>query len=312
MDASYLPEALPPATETPTSVGSKVILLAEHSGFCHGVKKAVNKTIATHEANPNKATYVLGDLIHNPQEIARLKAMGIETVKTLEEVPSGSVCVIRTHGAPPELYEAAEAKGIAVSDATCPDVSLVQEKAIELAKEGYTVVLVGHENHPEIIGISAHAKQVAGAHVVAIRSPEEIEEKLKDLPKRRLGVVSQTTQLEDSFFTMVKHLSMVAKELKVFNTICPATYFRQHAAMQLAKQVQLMIVVGGKHSSNTTHLAELCKELGTPALHIETWQELEQPEAASALAKAKTLGLTAGASTPDWLVEDVLAYLKQC
>lgn len=295
-------KSLEPVADT----GSKLVFIAEHAGFCHGVKKAVNKTLVTNEQHPEK-TYVLGHLIHNQQEVERLKAQGVQTVQSLEEIPPGSVCVVRTHGAPPELFEAAEKQGLKVSDATCPDVSLVQEKAIELAKDGYTVVMVGRDDHPEIIGISAHARQIEGAHVVAIRSPEEIETKLKDLPKRRIGVVSQTTQMEETFFTMVKHLSMVAKELKVYNTICPATFFRQHAALELAKQVELMVVVGGKHSSNTTHLAELCQEVGTEAIHVETYQELEGSES---LAKAYKVGVTAGASTPDWLVDEVIAYIK--
>jgi 4-hydroxy-3-methylbut-2-enyl diphosphate reductase len=247
-------------------------------------------------------------LIHNQQEIDRLETMGIKTVQTLSQVPDGASCVIRTHGAQPELITQAQARGITVTDATCPDVRLVQNKAIELAKEGYTVVIVGKENHPEVIGISAFATEVVGAVVVAINHPSQIAEKLATLPKRRIGVVSQTTQMEDTFFDMVKHLTMVAKELKVYNTICPATFFRQHAAADLAKQVELMIVIGGKNSSNTTHLADLCNELGTPAIHIETAVELEN---LPALHHAKVLGVTAGASTPEWLVQEVLAFLRQ-
>ncbi|MBY0405971.1 MAG: 4-hydroxy-3-methylbut-2-enyl diphosphate reductase, partial [Cyanobacteria bacterium] len=219
----------------------KKILIAEHSGFCHGVKRAVDKTVET-GANTDKPVYVLGQLIHNQQVIDQLAEQGIITVKSLDEVPSGSVCVIRTHGAPPQTVEAAEAKGIEVSDATCPDVRLVQNKAIQLAEEGYTVVVVGKNDHPEVIGITAYAERIPGAHIISINHPSEIEAKLKDQPKRRIGVVSQTTQMEDTFFQMVKELSKVAKELKVFNTICPATYFRQNAALDLAGKVDFMVV----------------------------------------------------------------------
>jgi (E)-4-hydroxy-3-methyl-but-2-enyl pyrophosphate reductase len=298
-------ETTTPLPET-FNTGSKVILMAEHAGFCHGVKKAVNKAVETNEKAPGR-TYVLGQLIHNQQEIDRLEAMGIHTVASLDDVPKGAVCVIRTHGATPELMAEVKAKGVELSDATCPDVSLVQNKAIELVKDGYTVVMVGKANHPEIIGIAAHAAQIAGACVVAINDPSEIAAKLQGLPTRRIGVVSQTTQLEDTFFDTVKHLAMVAKELKVFNTICPATYFRQHAAIDLAGKVELMVVVGGKNSSNTTHLADLCRDLGTPAIHIETPSELDD----NALLKAATrIGVTAGASTPQWLVDEVLVYLS--
>jgi 4-hydroxy-3-methylbut-2-enyl diphosphate reductase len=290
----------------PHSKKPKTILIAEHSGFCHGVQKAVDKTLAVGESS-DKPVYVLGQLIHNQQVIDHLDAKHIKTVSSLDEVPPGSMCVIRTHGAPPEVVDAAEAKGVEVSDATCPDVRLVQNKAIQLAEEGYTVVIVGKEEHPEVIGIKAHSERVDSSKIVAINKPSEIQEKLKDLPRRRIGVVSQTTQMEEAFFDMVKELSKVAKELKVFNTICPATYFRQNSALELAGKVDFMVVIGGKNSSNTTHLAEICKAQGTGTIHVETYKELE---GCTALEEAATIGVTAGASTPDWLIQEVLEYLQ--
>lgn len=284
----------------------KTILVAEHSGFCHGVEKAVDKALAVGESS-DKPVYVLGQLIHNQQVIDHLDSKSIKTVNSLDEVPPGSMCVIRTHGAPPEVVEQAEAKGVAVSDATCPDVRLVQNKAIQLAEEGYTVVIVGKDEHPEVIGIKAHSERVDGARIVAINKIEDISEKLKDVPRRRIGVVSQTTQMEENFFEMVKALSKVAKELKVFNTICPATYFRQNSALELAGKVDFMVVIGGKNSSNTTHLAEICRAEGTETIHVETYKELE---GCDALQKASVVGVTAGASTPDWLIQEVLQYLQ--
>jgi (E)-4-hydroxy-3-methyl-but-2-enyl pyrophosphate reductase len=294
------------AIRTPQSRKPKTILVAEHSGFCHGVQKAVDKTLAVGESC-NKPVYVLGQLIHNQQVIDHLNAKSIKTVNSLDEIPPGSMCVIRTHGAPPQVVDAALAKGVEVSDATCPDVRLVQNKAIQLAEEGYTVVIVGKEEHPEVIGIKAHSERVEGAKIIAINKPEEIHEKLKDLPRRRIGIVSQTTQMEEAFFEMVKELAKIAKELKVFNTICPATYFRQNSALELAGKVDFMVVVGGKNSSNTTHLAEICRAQGTETIHIETYKELEGCEA---LERAETVGVTAGASTPDWLIQEVLEYLQ--
>ena len=284
----------------------KTILLAEHSGFCHGVQKAVDKTLAVGEAS-EQPVYVLGQLIHNQQVIDHLDAKSIRTVNSLDDVPAGSVCVIRTHGAPPQVVAEAESRGISVSDATCPDVRLVQNKAIQLAEEGYTVVIVGKDEHPEVIGIKAHSDRVGGATIVAINKVDEIAEKLKNLPKRRIGIVSQTTQMEENFFEMVKALSKVAKELKVFNTICPATYFRQNSALELAGKVQFMVVVGGKNSSNTTHLAEICHAAGTQTIHIETYKELEN---CTALQEAELVGVTAGASTPDWLIQEVVDYIQ--
>jgi (E)-4-hydroxy-3-methyl-but-2-enyl pyrophosphate reductase len=294
-----------------TTQQGRTVRMARHAGFCHGVKKAVDKTEDTAQAQP-RPTYVLGELIHNKQEIERLASQGIKTVQDLSDVPDGAMCVIRTHGAPPELVHQAEARGIQVSDATCPDVRLVQNKAIELAEEGYTVVIVGKADHPEVIGITAHAlAAVPGARVVAIARPLDVDETLKELPRRKIGVVSQTTQMEDVFFDMVRYLGMVAKELKVHNTICPATFFRQHAAADLAKDVDAMVIVGGKNSSNTTHLAELCRDLGKPAFHIETAEELlALPEATLALQAASIIGITAGASTPDWVIAQVCEALE--
>lgn len=257
----------------------------------------------------DKPVYVLGQLIHNQQVIQHLDDQNIQTVDSLDAVPPGSICVIRTHGSPPELVDAAKEKGVDVSDATCPDVRLVQNKAIQLAQEGYTVVIVGKDVHPEVVGIKAHSNLVEGAKIVAINSVESINEKLSGLPKRRIGVVSQTTQMEENFFEMVKALSKIAKELKVFNTICPATYFRQHAALDLAGQVDFMVVIGGKNSSNTTHLAEICQDAGTETIHIETQKELTQY--VEKLEAADRIGVTAGASTPGWIIDDVLSALNQ-
>ena len=305
MPSSFVEPSAHPHSVAPTCP-PKTVILAEHHGYCHGVKKAVDKTTATGQQS-DKPVYVLGQLIHNQQVIDTLQAQGIHTVRSLDEVPSDSVCVIRTHGAPPELTEQAEARHIEVTDATCPDVSLVQKKAIELARDGYTVVVVGKHDHPEVVGIMAHARHALDAPIVAINQTEAIAEALKDLPRRRIGVVSQTTQKEDTFFNMVKALAQVSKELKVFNTICPATFFRQSAALKLAGKVDFMVVVGGKNSSNTTHLAEICRAEGSPTLHVETYRDLgNNPD----LYKAQTVGVTAGASTPDWLIEEVVQFIQ--
>ncbi len=285
---------------------AKKILIAEHSGFCYGVKMAVDKAfdLAT---NSQKPVYVLGELIHNPQVIEKLNEQNVKTVRSIDEIPQGSTCLIRTHGVDPEHIDTAEGRNIDVSDATCPDVRRVQEKAMELAKENYTVIVVGKEEHPEIVGIMAHSRRIEGAKIVAINTPDELESALQDLPTTKIGIVSQTTQKEDTFFQVVAKVAQFAREMKVFNTICPATFKRQTAAERLAHEVELMVVIGGKNSSNTTHLAEVCREVGTEALHIETVEELTNHPS---LQKAEVIGITAGASTPDWLVEEVIQYLE--
>lgn len=297
----------PTLVTTPqTQKSPKQVKLARSAGFCYGVKMAVDKAFELAE----KATgtvYVLGELIHNPQVIEKLKNKNVVTVSSVDEIPAGATCLVRTHGVGPEHIDFAINKGIQVEDATCPDVKRVQDAAIQLANEGYTVVIIGKADHPEIKGISSYTLRVDGANVVIGQTIDEIKEALNGLPKTRIGVVSQTTQKEDKFFEMVGDLAKIAQELKVFNTICPATYKRQNAAEDLADEVELMVVVGGKNSSNTTHLAEVAKQKNIPALHVETVEELKGKPELDAPIK---IGVTAGASTPDWLIDEVVAYLE--
>lgn len=284
----------------------KKILIAEHSGFCYGVKMAVDKAFDLAE-NSQKPVYVLGELIHNPQVIEKLKGRNVKTVKSVDEIPAGSACLIRTHGVDPDHIDTAQDRNIEVSDATCPDVRRVQEKAMELAQDNYTVIVVGKEEHPEIVGIMAHSRRIGGSRIVAINSPDEIESALEGLPKNKIGIVSQTTQKEDNFVQVVAKVAQFARELKVYNTICPATFKRQTSAEELAHQVELMVVIGGKNSSNTTHLAEVCRDIGTQAIHVETVEELTNHPL---LETADVIGVTAGASTPDWLIQEVIQYLE--
>ena len=301
-DASV--QALQPSQSSRLS--SKTILIAEHSGFCYGVKMAVDKAFEMAETS-TRPVYVLGELIHNPQVIERLAQQGVKTVRSVDEIPAGSACLVRTHGEDPENIDTATSRDIGVSDATCPDVRRVQERAMELAAEQYTVIVVGKEVHPEIIGIMAHSKRVPGARIVSVNAVEELETALEGLPKQRIGIVSQTTQKEETFYQVVAAVAKFAKEMKVHNTICPATFKRQHAAEKLAHEVDLMVVIGGRNSSNTSHLAEVCREIGTPAIHVETVEDLrDQP----VLLESQRIGVTAGASTPEWLVSDVIAYLE--
>lgn len=282
------------------------ILIAEHSGFCYGVKMAVDKAFELAESSI-RPVYVLGELIHNPQVIDRLKERNVKTVTSIDEIPPGSTCLIRTHGVDPEHIGAAEQKSVEICNATCPDVRRVQEKAMELARERYTVVVVGKEEHPEVVGIMAHSRSIEGARIVAVNTPDEVETALEGMPKSRIGIVSQTTQKSDVFTQVVAQVAGIARELKVYNTICPATFKRQTSAERLAGQVDLMVVIGGKNSSNTTHLAEVCRNHGTEAIHVETVEELMSCDM---LDKAEVIGVTAGASTPDWLVQEVIQYLE--
>lgn len=285
----------------------KTIVVAEHAGFCYGVRMAVDKAFELAET-ATTPVYVLGELIHNPQVVGKLKEKGVKTVQSVDEIPAGSTCLIRTHGVDPTHVDVAQEKSIAVNDATCPDVRRVQDSAVQLAEEGYVVVIVGKANHPEVIGIQAHCERIEGAKILTVTSPEEFDQAFAGISKNKVGIVSQTTQLEASFKELVGHAAQQCRELKVFNTICPATFKRQYAAEDLAKQVELMVVVGGKNSSNTSHLAEVATLHGTPALHVETAEELATH--ADTIDQFEVIGVTAGASTPDWLIKEVMTYLE--
>ncbi len=270
--------------------------LAEESGFCFGVKRAIELALATVESEG--VAYSLGPIIHNPQEIDRLTRRGLHVVESLEEVAAGAPLVVRSHGVAPQLIVEARRRGLRVIDATCPLVKRAQQRAEELAEAGYRVVVVGETEHPEVQGIVAHAP---GAVVLEDGSP------LEELgPSRKLGVVAQTTQSPLDYRRVVDRLlELEPDELRVYNTICRATLHRQEAARALAQRADVMVVVGGRNSANTRRLAELCGAEGVPTHHIETAGELEP----GWFSGAGLVGVTAGASTPAWVIEEVVRRL---
>lgn len=245
----------------------------------------------------------MGQLIHNNQVIDQLNSLGI---KTIDEIPDkiDGTCIIRTHGATPQTITELKAKGCKIIDATCPDVKRVQDKAQDLSKEGYQVIIIGKADHPEVIGIKAYADLNAENEAIVISSKEEVLKYISLIKNsKKIGIVIQTTQLVENFKEILPIIAEYAKELKLYNTICHATHKRQLAAKELAKEVDLMIVVGSKNSANTTHLAEIISTI-TDAIHIETYEELDLHM--SLIEKAQKIGVTAGASTPDYVIDDVV------
>ncbi len=273
------------------------IFLADKAGFCFGVKRAIS---TAYEAAGRGHVYCLGPLIHNPQEVERLRRMGIETVADFSTLKPGDSLIIRSHGVPPRVLNQARDMGLTIIDLTCPFVSKAQRDAEVLQKEGYQVVVVGEKKHPEVQSILGYA----GENAVVVETVEDIEE---GAFQKRLGIVAQTTQSYSNFSEIVLRLLRLSKELKVFNTICSSTKERQEAARILASQVDVMLVVGGRNSANTTRLATLCRQEGKPTYHIEVADEI-RPEWIEGVS---SVGVTAGASTPDWVVEGVLERLKQ-
>ena len=281
------------------------IKLAKFAGFCYGVKRAVETAVKLKEENPDKNIYILGELIHNTDVINELDKMGI---KTIYEVPKSGdcICIIRSHGAAPEVLEQIRNAGLELVDLTCPDVKKVQQRAIELAKNDYFVVIVGKPNHPEVIAIKANADLYSNKVVVAT-SIEELEPYSAQIKShRKVGVVVQTTQMVSSLNLVVNYLNTIAKEVLIYNTICQSTAMRQKEAKELAKETDVMIVVGSKKSANTTHLAEILKDY-TKTIHIENDTELDK----EILNGVKSIGITAGASTPQKIIDKVIEKISE-
>ncbi|OGW53833.1 MAG: 4-hydroxy-3-methylbut-2-enyl diphosphate reductase [Nitrospirae bacterium RBG_19FT_COMBO_55_12] len=272
------------------------IILADKAGFCFGVKRAINTAF---EAAAAGTVYCLGPLIHNPQEVDRLRQAGVVTVNDLAALKPGDSLIIRSHGVPPKVLSEARDKGIKIIDLTCPFVAKAQKHAETLKNEGYQVVVAGEKKHPEVQSILGYA----GEHAVVAESPADLHGMRF---KPRLGVVAQTTQSYSNFSEIVLNLLSLSKELKVYNTICYSTTERQHAARILAGKVDVMVVVGGRNSANTTRLVSVCKEESRPTYHIEVADEL-RPEWFTGV---KRVGVAAGASTPDWIIQGVIKKLQ--
>lgn len=281
------------------------IKLAKFAGFCYGVKRAVETAVKLKKENPDKNIYILGELIHNTDVINELDKMGI---KTIYEVPKSGdgICIVRSHGAAPEVIEQIRNAGFELVDLTCPDVKKVQQRAVELAKNDYFVVIVGKPNHPEVIAIKANANLYSDKVVVAT-SIDELAPYAKEIKShRKVGVVVQTTQMVSSLNLVVNYLNTIAKEVLIYNTICQSTAMRQKEAKELAKETDVMIVVGSRKSANTSHLAEILKDY-TKTIHIENDTELDK----EVLNGVKSIGITAGASTPQKIIDKVIEKISE-
>lgn len=274
------------------------IIVANPTGLCFGVKRAIT-TLEQELARSNKV-YALGSPIHNPQEIERLTKMGLVVVDAPEDVPEGSVSFVRAHGVTPEIYETLKKRSSVMVDGTCPFVKAAQERAKELSKEGYLVVISGDKEHPEVQGIMGYVE----GEVLVISSNESIPGSIRGM---RCGILSQTTQKVASFASLVASFVSVSPEIKVYNTICKATLARQETVCQLASEVDGIIVLGGRNSANTRKLAEIAHDADVPALWIEHAGELDR----GWLENKATIGIAAGGSTPDWLIKELTEKLQK-
>lgn len=272
------------------------IKIAPACGFCYGVKRAVQIAI---DATGNKEkNYTLGPIIHNPQVVESLRLKGVSPIDRLADIDGGTV-IIRSHGVGPECYKEAESRQLPLVDATCPHVKKAQQDAKNVVESGYQLVILGEKEHPEVISIS----QWADNRAIIIETETEADQ----LPFfDKLGVVVQTTFSQEKLKKIAEILKSKTHHFELHPTICNATKERQDAAIVLARQVDVMIVIGGNNSGNTRRLAEVCREQQCQVHHIETASELESDWFDS----VKKVGITAGASTPDWIIQEVVETME--
>ncbi|MHC4656265.1 MAG: 4-hydroxy-3-methylbut-2-enyl diphosphate reductase [Planctomycetota bacterium] len=272
------------------------VIVAEKCGFCHGVKNAIR--MAEKILAQEDEVYSLGPIIHNKDVVEQLAQTGLKTVSKVEDIQSGTV-LIRSHGAAPQQLAKLREKGINIVDATCVLVKRLQHIAGEFERDGYKVVIIGDENHPEVQAVVGCVKE---AVVIADESD------LNKLAKNdKLGIVCQTTESPDHFGRMLGAIGRGSfRELKVINTLCEEAIKRQQSAVQLCKRVDIMFVLGGLESANTRRLADLCKNENSQTYHLQNWNELDK----RILFGKKIAGVTAGASTPEWIIAEFVENLE--
>ena len=267
------------------------VMVAKTSGFCFGVKRAIDIAFKI-ARDKREGVYTLGPIIHNPQVVAKLRDKGIAPVKNAMTKKDIQALIIRTHGIPLELSRKVARRHYKIIDATCPFVKKAQHYAKLLKDEGYKVVILGERNHPEVKSLLSYA----GRNAIVVNGRTK-------LPKlgNKVGIVVQTTQPLESLKHVLGEVLEHAKKVKVYNTICNSTALRLQETEKMAGRVDVMFVVGGKNSANTTQLTNLCESLDVVTYHIETSDEIKQDW----LEGKEKIGITAGASTPDWIIKDV-------
>ena len=275
------------------------IILADNAGFCFGVQRAVDEALKIQKAH-NVKIYTLGPLIHNNDVVKFLEKNNIYSIEleNIDKLNEGDVIVIRSHGVSEAVLDKLEKKQLTVFNATCPFVTNIQKKVKKYSKEGYHIVILGDENHPEVIGINGWCEDKA----IITKDGN-----FKDSIPQKVCVVAQTTEKIKNWENTLNNLKSV-KEVLAFNTICSATEARQKSTNKISKVADAMIVIGGKNSSNTTKLYQIAKENCSNTIHIENVNEL--PIDFIKNNSVKKIGVTAGASTPDWIIKEVLYIMN--
>jgi len=272
------------------------VRVSESAGFCPGVERALELTLDAAE-RARKPINTLGPLIHNPQVVSDLRNRGVGVIEEPSKDQTGTV-ILRSHGVPRAVRERLSTLEVDVVDATCPFVTLAQDKAAHMAQEGYFVLILGDRDHPEVLAL----KSYAGEESLVVESAYDLPD---GFGERKIGVVVQTTQSKERLAELVATLAPKAKELLVHNTICNATDLRQSAALQMAADVDAVVVVGGRESGNTRRLAELCAQRQPRTHYVESAEEIDP----SWFEGLNSVGVTAGASTPSEQIDAVVEAL---
>ncbi len=274
------------------------IVVAKHMGFCGGVRRAVEIAERAAQTAGGPVT-TWGPLIHNPQVVRRLEGAGVRVAERKEEL-GGQAFVVSSYGVEHAVLDAARERGMRIVDATCPVVTRAHQLAEKLAAEGYQVVCVGDHGHPEMVTL----KEMLGDRVTVVHTREEAA---RVKVSGRLGVLSQTTQSQENFRQIVGDFALRVRELKVLNTLCPAITVRQEETDVLVNEIDALLVIGGHGSSNTTRLAEIGRARNLPTYHVETADEISP----SWFDGVGTLGVVSGASTPEWIITEILHRLQE-
>jgi len=275
------------------------IKTAEHAGTCFGVKNAIDIAFEAAERTNGNNTYIMGELVHNPQVVADLQSKGVKTIKNINELKQGDNLIIRAHGELKQVYDYCEENKINLIDASCPFVKKAQTLAQKLEKDGYQVVLLGDINHPEVRAIIDRTE-----HAIVIPDPDNMNN--NEIKKHnKIGILSQTTQPREKLNKLILNILDHQKEIKIHNTICNATSNRQKSAISLCSESDLMIVIGGKNSANTKNLFEICSN------NIKTYWISDKDELKKEwFNNINAVGITAGASTPDYVIKEVIEKIK--
>jgi (E)-4-hydroxy-3-methyl-but-2-enyl pyrophosphate reductase len=272
------------------------VMVAEKYGFCAGVRNAIST--AEKVLAEKGQVYSLGPIIHNPGVVERLAKKGLVTVDDVEQIPAGATVLIRSHGAASEEIAHLKQKNADIVDATCVLVKRMQQIAMQMEGQGYKVVIVGDQNHPEVRAVVGCT---SGAVVVGNESD------ISTIGTGRLGIVCQTTQSPEFFGQMLSAIARAGfDEMKVINTLCKEAIKRQQAAVELCRKVDIMFVLGGRESANTRKLAELCQKYNKKTFHLQNWDEFDR----KLVFGCRTAGVTAGASTPQWIIDDFVKNLE--